>query len=203
MTVSKQVQLTLTAATVSLGICAAVAAEPRTYPDTDTERPCSTATESPECALKTFWMCTQQTVATCKAVGIDLPPDGPQRGDDGSLAADTWLRPWAQPWNQLLNSASREYDVMELRGTRDVSNSRIRGLRRAPRSVIGATEVMAYMVDAKGIIDKVSVFMTNRRGIWSVVAYARWRDEEGVNGCDRKKPNSLPCKYIITGMAAW
>lgn len=184
-------------------VIAAPAAEPTTYPDADTEKACGNPAESPECALKTFWMCTEQTVATCKAVGLDVAAEGAQRRDDGSAMADTWLRPWSMPWNDLLNAASADYDVVELRGTREVSNSRIRGLRRAPRSVVGATEMMVYLVDGSGTTEKVSVFMTNRRGNWSVIAYARWRDEESMNDCDRKKQGSLACRYIITGMSPW
>ncbi len=180
----------------------APAAEWPTYPDADAKR-CGNPNESPECALKTFWMCNEQNVDICKMVGIDLQADGTQKRDDGSYAADLWRRPWTMPWSALLNEASKEADVWELRGIREVAHNRIRGLRRAPEPVIGMQEVMVYAVDTTGAIEKTSVFMEDRRGSWTVVAYARWRDEESIDPCDRKKLRSLACRLSITGMRAW
>jgi len=172
------------------------------YPDADEKR-CGNPSESPECALKTFWMCDEQNVEVCKMVGIDLQPEGTQRRNDGSYTADVWLRPWTMPWSALLNEASKGHDVWELRGIREVAHNRIRGLRRAPEPVIGMQEVMVYMTDAAGVVEKVSVFMEERRGSWSAVAYARWRNEESIDPCDRKKLRSLGCRYSITGMRPW
>ncbi len=41
------------------------AAELPPFPDAD-EKPCGNPSESPECALKTFWMCNEQNVDVCK-----------------------------------------------------------------------------------------------------------------------------------------
>lgn len=177
-------------------------AELPTYPDAD-EKMCGTPNESPECALKTFWMCNEQNVDTCKMIGIELQPDGTQKRDDGSYAADVWRRPWTLPWSALLNETNKDQDVWEMRGIREVSHSRIRGLRRAPVPVIGAYEMMVYTADAGGVIEKTSVFVEERKGGWSVMAYARWRDEESIDPCDRKKLRSLACRYSITGMRPW
>lgn len=180
----------------------AVAADLPIYPDAD-EKMCGAAAESPECALKTFWMCNEQNVEVCKMVGIELQPDGTQKRDDATYAGDVWRKPWALPWSALLNENSKDYDVWELRGTREVAHNRIRGLRRAPEPIIGMQEMMVYMVSKDGAIEKASVFMEERRGAWSVVAYARWRDEESIDPCDRKKLRSLACRYSITGMRPW
>lgn len=178
------------------------AAELGPFPDAD-EKPCGNGSESPECALKTFWMCNEQNVEICKMVGIELAADGTQKRDDGTYAAEVWRRPWKMPWSALITEASKEYEVWEMRGVREVAHNRIRGLRRAPEPVIGMQEVMIYMVDTSGVIEKVSVFMQERRGSWSVVAYARWRDEESIDPCDRKKLRSLACRFSITGMRPW
>lgn len=187
---------TLLATTVSY------AADLAVYPDADEKR-CGSSNETPECALKTYWMCNEQNVEICKLVGIDLQADGAQKRDDASYAADVWRRPWTMPWSALINEVSKDYDVWELRGIREVAHNRIRGLRRAPEPVIGMQEMMIYMVDAKGVTEKVSVFLDERRGGWNVVAFARWRAEESIDPCDRKKLRSLACKYSITGMRPW
>jgi len=172
------------------------------YPDADEVR-CTTATESPECALKTFWMCNEQNVEVCRLVGVELQPDGDQKPDDGSYAADVWKRPWTMPWSALTNEVNKDASVWELRGIREVAHNRIRGLRRAPEPVIGMQEMMVYVVNADSAIEKVSVFLEERRGSWNVAAYARWRDEDSVDPCDRKKLRSLACRYSITGMRPW
>jgi hypothetical protein len=184
------------------GARAATAAELPTFPDADTEG-CANPNETPECALKTFWMCNEENVAICKMVGIALQPDGEQKKDDGGYMADAWLRPWSTPWSQLLNLASPDYDVWEMRGIREVSHSRIRGLRRAPTPVIGAYEIMIHMVDTDGVTEKASVFVEERKGSWIVLAYARWRNEESIDPCDRKKLRALACRFSITGMRPW
>lgn len=181
---------------------AGTSAELPPYPDAD-EKMCGNPNETPECALKAFWMCNEQNVDICKMVGVELQPDGTQKRDDGSYVADVWRRPWTLPWSALLNEASKEYDTWEIRGIREVSHSRIRGLRRAPEPVIGAYEMMVYMADSGGVVEKASVFVEERKGNWTVMAYARWRNEESVDPCDRKKQRSLGCKYSITGMRPW
>jgi hypothetical protein len=178
------------------------AAAPPVYPDADETR-CGSANESPECALKTFWMCNEQNVDICKMIGIELQPDGTQKRDDGTYAADVWKRPWTMPWSALTNEVNRAHDVWELRGIREVAHNRIRGLRRAPRPVIGMQEMMVYMVEAGGTVEKVSVFMERTRGAWNVAAYALWRDEESIDPCDRRKLRSLACRFSITGMRPW
>lgn len=185
-------------------LCAghANAAEVPSYPDAD-EKMCGNPNESPECALKTFWMCNEQNVDICKMIGLDLPPDGPQKRDDATYAGEIWRKPWTLPWSALLNENSKDYDVWEMRGIREVAHNRIRGLRRAPEPIIGMQEMMVYMVGKDGVIEKASVFMEESRGNWSVVAYARWRDEESIDPCDRKKLRSLACRYSITGMRPW
>lgn len=193
------------AAATLLTVCAAGSATPAelaVYPDADEKR-CATPTESPECTLKTFWMCNEQNADICKLIGIELQADGTQKRDDGTYAAEVWKRPWTMPWSALTNEASKEFDVWELRGIREVAHNRIRGLRRAPVPVIGMQEVMIYMSDDEGRIEKVSVFMEERRGKWAVAAYARWRDEESIDPCDRKRLRSLACRFSITGMRPW
>lgn len=185
------------------GPSGAHAAAPPPSLEADPEAACGGPTESPMCALKTFWMCNEQNVAACRLVGIELQPDGPQRKDDGGFAGDAWLRPWTVAWSQLLDLASPDTDVWELRGVREVSHSRIRGLRRAPTPVIGAYEAMIHTVDADGVTEKVSVFVEQRKGAWQVLAYARWRNEESFDACDRKKLRSLACRFLITGMRPW
>jgi hypothetical protein len=180
----------------------APAADLPPFPDADEKR-CGNPNESPECALKTFWMCNEQNVEICKMVGIDLQPDGTQKRDDGSYTADVWRRPWTMTWSALLNETNKDYDVWQLRGIREVAHNRIRGLRRAPAPVIGMQEMMVYMTDSAGVVEKVSVFMEEAGGNWSVVAYARWREEESIDPCDRKKLRSLACRYSITGMRPW
>lgn len=191
-----------------LGAAAALYAAPAqtatlpAYPDAD-ERRCGNPNESPECALKTFWMCNEQNVDVCKLVGIELQPEGTQKRDDGTYAGDVWKRPWTLPWSALLNEAAKEVDVWEMRGIREVAHNRIRGLRRAPAPIIGMREMMVYSVEAGGAVKKTSVFMEERRGNWSVVAYAVWRNEESIDPCDRKKLRSLACRFSITGMRPW
>lgn len=178
------------------------AAEIPTYPDAD-EKMCGNPNESPECTLKTFWMCNEQNTDICKMIGIDLQPDGPQKRDDVTYTGEIWRKPWTLPWSALLNENSKDYDVWEMRGIREVAHNRIRGLRRAPEPIIGMQEMMVYMVGKDGVIEKASVFMEESRGNWSVAAYARWRDEESIDPCDRKKLRSLACRYSITGMRPW
>ena len=192
----------LCAALVGLLSVAAYGAGLPPYPDSD-EKKCGNPTESPECALKTFWMCNEQNVDICKMIGIDLQPDGAQKREDGTYASDVWRKPWTLPWSALLNENSKDYDVWELRGIREVAHNRIRGLRRAPEPIIGMQEIMIYMVGKDGVTEKASVFMEENHGSWSVVAYARWRDDESIDPCDRKKLRSLACRYSITGMRPW
>jgi hypothetical protein len=198
----KQFQVVVPLLLACLFAGGAPAAELPTFPDADEKR-CGNASESPECALKAFWMCSEQNVDICRMVGIELQPEGTQKRDDGTYAADVWRRPWTMPWSALLNEASKEVEVWEMRGIREVAHNRIRGLRRAPEPVIGMHEMMVYAVDASGAIEKTSVFMEENRGSWSVVAYARWRDEESLDPCDRKRLRSLACRFSITGMRAW
>lgn len=179
------------------------AADLSPFPELDTERTCTMPTESPECTLKTFWMCNEQNVEMCALVGISLRPDGDQKEDDGKLLGDIWLRPWTRTWSELLGVANPDTTVWELRGIREVAHNRIRGLRRAPEPVIGTYEMMIYMVEASGVVEKVSVFVEQRREKWEVLAYARWRDEESFDPCDRKKLGSLACRFLITGMRPW
>lgn len=190
------------AAAVLAAAGAAGSSELPTFPDAD-EKACAGATESPECALKTFWVCNEQNVDICRLVGVEIQADGAQRRDDGSHAGRVWRRPWTMQWSAIVNEAGKEYDVWELRGLREVAHNRIRGLRRAPEPIIGMQEVMVYMVDAKGVIEKASVFMEERRGAWNVAAFARWREGESIDPCDRKKLRSLACRYSITGMRPW
>ncbi len=190
------------AAMLATPLPSALAADPAAYPDSDETR-CGNPTESPACALKTFWMCNEENVEICKLVGIDLQPDDTQKRDDGGYTAEVWRRPWTMTWSALLNEANKDYDVWVIRGIREVAHNRIRGLRRAPEPVIGMQEMMVYMLDGDGTVEKASVFLKERRGTWTVAAYARWRNEESIDPCDRKKLRSLACRYSITGMRPW
>src|SRR5262245_58919748 len=93
----------ITAFTFLVLAASAAAAPIGNYPDADADKHCEASGESPECALKTFWACTEKSVATCKKDGLDVQPDGVQLKDDGTIAGDVWLKPWAVSWAEILN----------------------------------------------------------------------------------------------------
>jgi len=195
------------AATIGLGLIAmglqasARAAELPDYPDPDTDKPCASAGESPQCAAKTFWLCSEKSVATCKMVGMDVQPDGSQYKEDGSVAGDAWLKPWTLPWTELLNVTHANYTVWEMKDFREVTPARLRGVGR--RSLTGTHEMMIRMVNAKGEEEKESVFFAQRKGAWMATGFAKWRDGEFVNLCERRKWGSLACRYTVNGLTPW
>jgi hypothetical protein len=195
------------AALIVLGVfavafsAASTAAELPVYPDPDTEKTCETPGESPECALKTFWLCSEKSVAICKMVGLDVQPDGSQHKDDETAAGLAWTKPWAQPWTELLNVTHSNYTVWELKGLRENTSQRLRGVAR--RSLTGSHEMMIRMVNPRGEEEKESVFLVQRKGVWMATGFARWREGDVLNTCEKRKLGSLACRYTVNGLSPW
>lgn len=181
----------------------AAAAGPTTYPDTDTDKPCISPGESPECAAKTFWLCTEKSVATCKLAGLNVQADGTQHKDDGTAKGTAWLKPWTQTWNELLAVTHPDYTVWQIEGWREVNNQRLRGVPGNRRSMAGDLEMMITMADAGGVQERESVFLAERKGVWSVTGFARWRGGRNVTACEKRKLGSLACRYTIPGITSW
>jgi hypothetical protein len=171
------------------------------YPDPDTEKTCETPGESPECALKTFWLCSEKSVATCKMVGLEVQPDGSQHKDDGTALGDAWTKPWQQHWTELLNVTHSNYGVWELKGLRENTWARLKGVAR--RSLTGSHEMMIRMVNARGEEEKESVFFIQRKGVWLATGFARWREGDSLNTCEKRKLGSLACRYTVNGLTPW
>lgn len=181
----------------------ATAAESTLYPDTDTDKPCTSPGESPECAAKTFWLCSEKSVATCKLAGLNIQADGTQHKDDGTAKGDAWLRPWTLTWTQLLEVTHPDYTVWQIEGWREVTGQRLRGVPGSRRNMAGALEMMVKMADAGGKEERQSVFLAERKGVWTVTGFARWREGRNVNACDKRKLGSLACRYAIPGIGSW
>jgi hypothetical protein len=177
------------------------AAELPQYPDPDTEKACAGPGESPECAAKTFWLCSAKSVATCKLAGLNVQPDGSQYSDNGTAAGDAWTKPWTLPWSELLDVANPKYSVWEIKGLREVTPARLRGVAR--RSLTGTHEMMIGMINESGEEEKQSIFLAQRKGVWTATGFARWRDGEFVNLCERRKLGSLACRYTVNGLTPW
>ena len=176
---------------------------PLTYPDSDTEKPCSTPGESPECAAKAFWLCSEKSVATCKLVGLTVQADGAQHKEDGTVASEAWVKPWTWTWTSLLAVTHADYTVWQIEGLREVTQPRLRGVPGSRRPLSGSHELMIKMVNAAGIEEKESVFLVQKKGIWSTTGFAKWRNGELVNACEKRKLGSLACRYAVTGLAIW
>ena len=182
---------------------AAQGGEALEYPDPDTEKACTTPGESPQCAAKTFWLCSERSVATCKLAGLTVQPDGTQRKEDGSVTGEMWLKPWAFTWTELLGVTHANYRVWQIEGLREITPQRLHGVPGSRRPLTGSYELMINMVDAGGAEEKQSVFLAERKGVWAATGYARWRAGEPVNTCEKRKLGSLACRYTVTGMAPW
>ncbi len=187
----------------AVGFAAAAPEAPLTYPDSDTEKPCSTPGESPECAAKTFWLCTEKSVATCKLAGLTVQPDGAQHKEDGTVASEAWVKPWTWTWTSLLNVTHADYTVWQIEGLREVTQPRLRGVPGSRRPLTGSHELMIKMVNAGGDEEKESVFLIQKKGIWSATGFAKWRNGEIINACEKRKLGSLACRYGIPNLAPW
>ena len=181
----------------------AQAADQTVYPDTDTDKPCTSPGESPECAAKTFWLCTEKSVATCKLAGLNVQADGTQHKDDGTMKGAAWFRPWAQTWNELRAVTHPDYTVWQIEGWREVNSQRLRGVPGTRRNMAGDLEMMITLADASGMEERESVFLAERKGVWSVTGYARWREGRNVTACEKRKLGSLACRYTIPGITSW
>lgn len=189
------------AALCAFAVSTAFAADLPDYPDPDTEKRCESPGESPECAAKTFVLCSEKSVATCKLVGLDVQPDGTQHKEDETLAGDAWTKPWTLPWAELLSVTYPDYRVWEIAGLREVTPARLRGVAR--RSLTGTHEMMIRMVDAKGQEEKQSIFLAQRKGQWMATGFANWRGGSFVSTCERRKLGSLACRYTVNGLSPW
>ena len=179
------------------------AAELSDFPDADTEKHCTSAGESPECVAKTFMLCSDKSVATCKLAGLNVQPEGTQYKDDGTLVGDVWTRPWTLSWTELLGVTHANYAIWEIKGLRQVVPGRLRGVPWTRRPLTGTHELMIDMVTAQGESEKQSVFLARKQGTWVATGYARWRDDEYIDTCERRKFASLACRYAIPGLLPW
>ena len=134
-------------------------------------------------------------------VGLNVQPEGSQHKDDGTAIGDAWLKPWTLPWTELLSVTNAGYAVWEIKGLREVTPARIRGVNR--RSLTGSYEMMIHMVNAKGQEEKQSVFLAQRKGLWTVTGFARAREGQPVNMCEKRKLGSLACRYTVNGLVPW
>ncbi len=181
----------------------ASAAEPPDYPDADTEKPCTSSGESPECAAKTFWLCSEKSIATCKLVGLTVQADGSQHKGDGTLIGDAWTRPWTLTWTELLEVTHANYTVWQIEGLREVVPGRLKGVPLSRRSLTGSHEMMVKMVSATGVEERQSVFLVEKKGVWTATGFAKWRKGERVSACDKRKLGSLACRYTVPSLAPW
>ncbi len=182
---------------------AASAADLPVYPDPDTDKPCTSAGDSPECAVKTFWLCTERSVANCKTVGLDVQADGTQHRVDETVTGTAWTKPWTLSWTELLNVTHPGYSVWEIVDLREVTPQRLRGVSGGRRALAGSFEMLINMVNAGGDDEKESVFVTQKKGVWLVTGFNRWREGEAINTCERRKLGSLACRYTLTGLTPW
>ncbi len=188
----------------TVGMSAAGLAAPiGDYPDADAETHCTSSGESPECALKTFWACTEKSVATCNKVGLDVQADGTQYKADQTMEGDVWSQPWTMSWAELLDVTNPAYTIWEVRGFRQIAPNRLRGVPSSRRGLAGTHEVMIGMVDEKGQELKQSVFLTQRKGQWMATGFARWKGADFINLCQKRKLGSLGCRYTVTNLAVW
>ena len=197
-------------AATGLGLLAAVAyaapllaAELPVYPDPDTEKACVSPGESPECAAKTFLMCSEKSVATCKLIGLTIQAEGAQHKDDGTVAGDVWNKPWTLSWTELLRFTHPDYSVWEIEGLREVVQSRLRGVPSGRRGLAGSHELMIKMINGKGEAEKQSIFFVQKKGVWAVTGFARWRGEEVLSACEKRKIGTLACRYNVPGLSPW
>lgn len=177
---------------------------PLEYPDPDTEKACTSPGESPQCAAKTFWLCTEKSIAICKMVGLNVQADGSQhKEDEDTIAGDAWTKPWTLTWNQLLEVTHKDYTVWQIEGLREVTGPRLRGVPGSRRALTGSHELMIKMVNAAGIEEKESVFLAQRKGLWFATGFALWRNGEAVNACEKRKLGSKACRYTVNGLTPW
>jgi hypothetical protein len=177
---------------------------PLTYPDPDTEKPCAGPGESPECAAKTFWLCTEKSITICKLAGLNVQADGSQhKEEEGTVVGDAWTKPWTLSWTELLQITHPKHTVWQIEGLRENTSQRLRGVPGNRRALTGSHELMIKMVDAGGAEEKQSVFLVQKKNLWSVTGFARWRGTQRINACERRKLGSLACRYTVPGLALW
>jgi len=180
------------------------AAELPAYPDSDTEKACDSAGESPECAAKTFLVCSEKSIAVCKIVGLNVQADGTQHKSDGTAKGEVWTKPWTLNWNQLLHVTHPTYNVWQIEGLREVTPARLKGVPGSRRGLTGAYELMIKMVNAAGKEERQSVFLAEKKDVWTATGFARWSDDgKLISICDKRKLGSLACRYAVPGVAAW
>ncbi len=194
---------------VGLGLLALVAmplkaAELPAYPDPDTEKACDSSGESPECAAKTFMVCSEKSIAVCKIVGLNVQADGTQHKSDGTAEGEVWTKPWTLSWNQLLHVTHPTYSVWQIEGLREVTPARLKGVPGSRRGLTGTFELMIKMVNAAGKEERQSVFLAEKKDVWTATGFARWSDDgKLISICGKRKLGSLACRYAVPGVAAW
>ena len=179
------------------------AAELPDYADPDTEKPCARGGESPECAAKTFLLCSERSVATCKLAGLIVQADGNQYKDDGTLIGDAWTKPWTLTWTELLGVTHPDYAMWQIEELREVVPNRLKGVPFSRRNLVGSHEMMIKMVTAKGEEEKQSLFLVQKKGDWTATGFAIWHKGERVNACQKRKLGSLACRYTVPGLTEW
>jgi hypothetical protein len=148
-------------------------------------------------------LCSEKSVATCKLAGLNVQADGAQHKDDGTSKGTAWTRPWTLTWTELLNVTHPDYTVWQIEGWREVTSQRLRGVPGTRRNMAGQLEMMIKMADAAGKEERQSVFLAERKGVWSVTGFARWREGRNVTSCERRKLGSLACRHTVPGITAW
>lgn len=195
--------------TAALGVMLAGAAyggaapQAMDYPDPDTEKACAAPGESPQCAAKTFWLCSEKSIATCKLAGLNVQADGTQHKQDDTLEGEAWIKPWTLSWTQLLDVTHKNYSVWQIEGVREVTGQRLRGVPGSRRALTGSHEMMIKMVNTAGIEERESVFLVQRKGQWFATGFAIWRNGELVSACEKRKLGSLACRYTVNGLTPW
>ena len=192
-----------------LGVMAAMAApltaaELPVYPDPDTEKPCASAGESPECAAKTFLLCSEKSIAICKVSGLNVQADGVQhKGDGTTVEGEAWTKPWTLTWTELLHVTHPSYTVWQIEGLREVVPARLKGVPGSRRALTGTFELMIKMVNAAGKEERQSIFLAQKKDVWATTGFARWSEGKPIAICDKRKLGSLACRYAAPGLASW
>jgi hypothetical protein len=176
----------------------AQAAELPVYPDSDTEKACASAGESPECAAKTFLLCSEKSIAVCKVAGLNVQADGMQHKSDGTVEGDVWTKPWAMTWNDILHVTHPTYRVWQIEGLRELPPARLKGFPGSRRGLAGSHEMTIKMVNAAGKEERQSLFLSQKKGVWTTTGFARWNaDDKPLVICDKIKLGSLACRYAV------
>jgi hypothetical protein len=195
--------LWLAAGTLSAPVRAGEPPTPLVYPDSDTEKPCAAPGESPECAAKTFLLCSEKSIAICKLAGLNVQADGAQHKDDGTIVGEAWTKPWTLTWTELLDVTHPTHTLWQIEGLREVVPARLKGVPANRRTLAGTHEMMIKMINAAGEEERDSVFLAQKKGVWTTTGFARWRKGAAFNTCDKRKLGSLACRFTVPGLAPW